>query len=453
MTGELQHHDVVVTGLGATTPLGGDVASTWDGLLAGRSGVTPLDEDWAATCRSGWSRRMAVEPTETLQRVEARRLDRCQQFALVAGRRGLGGRRLRREHGPTRRPRRRPERLGVVIGSGIGGATDPARPGRHPARSRACGGSRRCTVPMLMPNGPAARVSLEFGARAGVHAPVSACATGAEAIALGLDLIRLGRADVVVAGGTEAASTRCRSPASRRCAPCPPATTSRQRRLAAVRQGPRRVRARRGRRASSCWSARSTPQARGARVYAELAGVGFTADAHHITAAGPERQRRRPGDDAGAGRRRPRPRRRRCTSTRTPPPPRPATSPRRSAIAQAIGDHAAGHRDQVDDRPPARRRRRGRVHRDRARDARRRRAGDHQPRRSRRRRRARRRRGETRRLPRRVARQQLVRLRRPQRGRRRSRRPDDRARQSRWLRRCCRLEMDDAGPARPGTFG
>ena len=102
------------------------------------------------------------------------------------------------------RPEVEPERLGAVCASGIGGvwtllsAYDVLKEK----------GPRRIfplTVPMLMPNGPAAAVGLELGARAGVHTPVSACASGAEAIAYGLDMIRTGRADVVVAGGTEAA--------------------------------------------------------------------------------------------------------------------------------------------------------------------------------------------------------------------------------------------------------
>ena len=77
---------VVVTGLGAITPLGGDVASTWEGMLAGRSGITRLDDEWARDYPAKLVARMSVEPTATLERVEARRLDRCQQAALVAGR-------------------------------------------------------------------------------------------------------------------------------------------------------------------------------------------------------------------------------------------------------------------------------------------------------------------------------------------------------------------------------
>lgn len=163
--------EVVVTGLGATTPLGGDVASTWEALLAGRSGVRRIDDD-----EHEWVTRhdlpvkiaspLAVSPLETIPRVQARRLDRCEQVALVAAKEAWA-------HAGS--PEVDPERLAVVVGTGIGGAVtlldqDDLLEGP---------GLRKVsplTVPMLMPNGPAAWVGLELGARAGVHAPVSACA-------------------------------------------------------------------------------------------------------------------------------------------------------------------------------------------------------------------------------------------------------------------------------------
>ena len=186
--------EVLVTGLGATTPLGGDVVSTWQAMLAGESGVRPIQAAWAAQLPVQIAATLAVEPTETLERVQARRLDRSQQVALVAAREAWAD---------AGRPDVDKQRLGVVVGTGIGGAVtlldqDDILEAR---------GARRVsplTIPMLMPNGPAATVGLEVGAQAGVHAPVSACASGAEAIALGLDMIRSGRADVVVVGGAEA---------------------------------------------------------------------------------------------------------------------------------------------------------------------------------------------------------------------------------------------------------
>src|SRR4051794_17409924 len=150
--------DVVVTGMGATTPLGGDVASTWDAMLAGRSGVSPLTQEWAAQLTVRIAAQLAVEPSEVIDRVKLRKLDRSQAMALIAAAEawadsGLAGSDLDRE------------RLGVVVGSGIGGAqTLLAQDDILEAH-----GPRRVsphTVPMLMPNGPAAYVGLEYGARA-----------------------------------------------------------------------------------------------------------------------------------------------------------------------------------------------------------------------------------------------------------------------------------------------
>lgn len=192
---------VVVTGLGATTPLGGDVPTFWQNLLAGESGVRALTEDWAAEIAVRIAGRMAVDPAEVLPRVQARRLDRSEQAALVAAQQawsdaGLTG--TAAENGLD------PHRVAVVIGTGIGGVTSLMD--QHDIML-AKGPSRvsPLLIPMNMPNGPAAYVGLALGARAGVHTPVSACASGAEAIAYGLDLIQLGRADLVVVGGTEAA--------------------------------------------------------------------------------------------------------------------------------------------------------------------------------------------------------------------------------------------------------
>ena len=165
--------EIVVTGLGATTPLGGDVASTWEAMLAGRSGVKNIDDD-----AHEWVRRfdlpvriaapLAVSPLDVIPRVQARRLDRCEQVAVVAAKEawahaGLG------EPGDAVDP----ERLGVVIGTGIGGAVtlldqDDLLEGP---------GLRKVsplTVPMLMPNGPAAWVGLEFKAQASEGLPPDA---------------------------------------------------------------------------------------------------------------------------------------------------------------------------------------------------------------------------------------------------------------------------------------
>ncbi|MEV5592297.1 beta-ketoacyl-[acyl-carrier-protein] synthase family protein [Streptomyces sp. NPDC052496] len=193
---------VVVTGIGATTPLGGDSASTWEGLLAGRSGVTALDQDWAADLPVRIAAAAAVDPGEIIPRAQARKLDRSAQFALIAAREAWADAGFQARAGEDSSVD--PDRLGTVIASGIGGVTTLLNQ-YDILREK---GSRRVsphTVPMLMPNSPSANVGLEVNARAGVHTPVSACASGAEAIGYAIEMIRTGRADVVVAGGTEAA--------------------------------------------------------------------------------------------------------------------------------------------------------------------------------------------------------------------------------------------------------
>ncbi|MET8358015.1 beta-ketoacyl-ACP synthase II [Micromonospora sp. NPDC050795] len=265
--------DVVVTGLGATTPLGGDVASTWDAMLAGRSGVSALTQEWAEQLPVRIAAQLAVEPSEVLDRVRLRRLDRSEAIAIIAAQQawadaGLAGSDLDGE------------RLAVSVGSGIGGATTLLAQDDILEAS----GPRRVsphTIPMLMPNGPAAWVGLELGAKAGVHSVASACATGAEAIALGLDIIRSGRADVVVAGGTEAVIH-----------PLPIAGFSSMRAMSTRNDDPER--------ASRPWDRgrdgfvlgegagivvlerAEHAAARGARVYARLAGAGITSDAYDI---------------------------------------------------------------------------------------------------------------------------------------------------------------------------
>lgn len=185
---------VVVTGMGMTTPVGGDVETSWQNLLAGVSGIRVIDEPWVEDQPAKIAGMMAVDPSEVLDRVEARKLDRAQQAVLVAAREAWA---------QAGKPEVDPTRLGTVIGTGMGGLTSlmnsydillergPSRISPH-------------MVTMIMPNGPAAVVGLEVGARAGVHAPVSACASGAEAVSYAARMIQTGRADVVVCGGTEA---------------------------------------------------------------------------------------------------------------------------------------------------------------------------------------------------------------------------------------------------------
>jgi 3-oxoacyl-[acyl-carrier-protein] synthase II len=262
---------VVVTGLGASTPLGGDAASTWDSMLAGQSGARALTEDWAAELPARIAAPAAVDPATVLDRVQARRLDRCEQFAIVAAREAWA------DAGTPEVP---PERLGVVVSSGIGGiaSTIAAYDTLH---ERGWQRLSPYTVPMLMPNGAAGWIGIELQARAGVHTTVSACASGAEAIGYAIDMIRAGRADVVVAGGTEAAIM-----------PLNIAAFSAMRALSTRNDEPERAsrpfdRGRDGFVLGEgagivVLESEEHAQRRGARVHAVAAGAGYSADAHHI---------------------------------------------------------------------------------------------------------------------------------------------------------------------------
>ncbi|PRW64097.1 beta-ketoacyl-[acyl-carrier-protein] synthase family protein [Actinopolyspora mortivallis] len=279
-------NDVVITGMGATTPLGGDVASTWDGLLNGASGGRPLEEDWVDTydLPSRIAAPLAVEPSEVLPRVRLRRMDRCEQIALIAARQAwsdAGFDLPDEQHEPVD-----PERLGVSIGTGIGGPNTLLE--QHDLlKSQGLRKVSPLTVPMLMPNGPAAHVSIELRARAGVHSPASACASGAEGLAKALDMIRSGRADVVVAGGAEACIR-----------PITVAGFSQSRTLSTRNDDPEGASrpfdaARDGfvmGEGSGVVVLESAEHAaaRGARVYARLAGAGITSDAYHITGNHPD---------------------------------------------------------------------------------------------------------------------------------------------------------------------
>jgi 3-oxoacyl-[acyl-carrier-protein] synthase II len=270
--------DVVVTGMGATTPLGGDVASTWRAALAGESGARTFDNDWAERYEIAvsFAAQIKVKPDQVLTRPETKRMDPSAQYAIIA---------TREAWADAGSPEVDGTRLGAVVSSGIGGiwttldAWDTLREK----------GGRRVlpmTVPMLMPNSPAAFVEIEIGARAGAHALVSACASGAEAIGYGVEMIRSGRADVVVAGGTEAAIH-----------PMPLAAFAASRTLSTRNDDPAR--------ASRPYDVHRDgfvlgegagivvlesaehAAARGAHVYARLAGVGLSSDGYHITSPEP----------------------------------------------------------------------------------------------------------------------------------------------------------------------
>ena len=268
---------VVVTGLGATTPLGSDVDSTWAALIAGKSGVRLLTEEWRELLPVHFAARVHTEPADQMERVEMRRLDRSEQFALIASREAW------KDAGS---PDVDKERLGVVIASGIGGVITLLDQFDNLKEKGARGVSPH-TVPMLMPNGPAANVGLELQAKAGVHTPVSACASGAEAIGYALEMIRSNRADVIVSGGVEAAIHQL-----------PMAGFAAMKALSTRNDAPERASRPYDRDRDGfvlgegggilILEEYEHAKARGAKIYCELVGQGLSSDGYHIAAPDPE---------------------------------------------------------------------------------------------------------------------------------------------------------------------
>ncbi|MGC5223167.1 beta-ketoacyl-[acyl-carrier-protein] synthase family protein [Micromonospora sp. DT81.3] len=270
---------IVVTGIGATTPLGGTAQETWQNLLAGASGARTLEYEWVARHQLPvtFAASAAVPSADVLERVETKRLDPSSQFALIAGRAAW------QDAGA---PEVEPERLAVDWATGIGGvwtlldAYDTLRE-RGPRRVLPM------TVPMLMPNGPAAAIGMDLGARAGIRTVVSACASSTESIVNAYEHLRLGYADVILAGGSEAAinplpvaSFAAMQALSRRNDE--PATASRPYDVSrdgfVLGEGA----------AALVLETYEHAVARGARIYAEVLGGAVTSDAYHITAPDPE---------------------------------------------------------------------------------------------------------------------------------------------------------------------
>ena len=270
---------VVITGLGATTPLGGDVATSWSELLAGSSGVSTLEQEWVERYELPvtFAGQAKIGAEEILTPQERKRLDPSSQFALIAARQAWKA---------AGEPEVAPERLAVDFATGIGGVWT-LLDAFETLKER---GPRRVlpmTVPMLMPNGPAAAIGMDLGARAGVRTAVSACASGNESIANGYQRILSGEADVVVAGGAEAAihplpiasfaamhalSKRNDDPASA----SRPYDTDRDGFVMGEGAG------------ALVMETLESAKARGAHIYCEIVGSAVTSDAYHITAPDPE---------------------------------------------------------------------------------------------------------------------------------------------------------------------
>lgn len=270
---------IVVTGLGATTPLGGDVKSTWEALLAGKSGISTLQQPWVAQYEIPvtFAGQAKVPASEVLTPQESKRLDPSSQFALIAAREAWAD---------AGAPEVTPERLAVEFSTGIGGVWT-LLDAFDTLKER---GARRVlpmTVPMLMPNGPAAAIGMDLAARGGVRTAVSACASSTEAIANAITRLQTGEIDIVVAGGCEAAIH-----------PMPIAAfaamhaTSRRNDEPELASRPYDV-ARDGFVMGEGGGAlvletEEHAKARGAKIYAYLVGGAVTSDAYHITAPDPE---------------------------------------------------------------------------------------------------------------------------------------------------------------------
>lgn len=270
---------IVITGIGASSPLGGTAADSWSNLLAGESGVRTLDYEWVEKYElpvtfAGQAR---VHPSEVLERPVAKRLDPSSQFALVAAHEAFA------DAGSPNVPS---ERLGVDWATGIGGVWS-LLDGWDTLREK---GPRRVmplTVPMLMPNAPAAAVSMHLEARAFARTVASACASSTESIGNAYEHLQSGLADVVIAGGSEAAihpvtiaSFAAMQALSKRnddpAAASRPYNTDRDGFV--MGEGA----------AALVLETEEHALARGAKIYAEVAGGGVTADSYHITANDPE---------------------------------------------------------------------------------------------------------------------------------------------------------------------
>jgi 3-oxoacyl-[acyl-carrier-protein] synthase II len=239
--------------------------------------VRQLTDDWAAELPARIAAWAAADPATLIDRVQSRRLDRCEQFALVAAREAWAD---------AGSPGVDPERLGVVVSSGIGGVASTLS-AYDTLKDKGWQRLSPFTVPMLMPNGAAGWIAIELGARAGVHTTVSACASGAEAIGYGMDMIRSGRADVVLAGGTEAAIIQLNI-----------AAFAAMRALSTRNDEPERASRPfdKGRdgfvlgegAGMVVLESEEHAAGRGATVHAVAAGVGYSSDAHHIAQPEPE---------------------------------------------------------------------------------------------------------------------------------------------------------------------
>jgi len=277
-------HRVVITGMGLLTPVGNDLETAWEGLLAGTSGAATITQFDA---NEEYATRFACEvkgfdPLRYLGPKEAKRNDRFVQFAIAVAEEAMGSAGL---VAPEAREQLSPERFGVIFGSGIGGMYTF----EDQTRVLVTKGPKRVSpffVPMFIPDMASGMVSIRFGAQGPNYATVSACASSGHALGDALRILQRGDADVMLAGGTEAAITPLciagfASMKAMSTRNEDPATASRPfdagRDGFVIGEGA----------AALVLETLEHAEARGANVLAELVGYGASADAYHITAPEP----------------------------------------------------------------------------------------------------------------------------------------------------------------------
>ncbi len=271
---------VVITGVGALTPIGNSASEFWNGLLSGKSGVRPITHFDTSDLPTKFAGQLEnYEATNFFDRKEARRMDPVTQYALITADEAIADSKIDLDNVDK-------DRIGVMVGTGIGGMTTYYEQSvslhEHGAR-----GVNPFFIPMLIPDMPAGQISIKYGFRGANFCAVSACATGSHNIGLAFDSIRFGMSDMVLCGGTEAPVWRIGI-----------AGFSSMKALSKRNEEPEKAsrpfdKDRDGfvlGEGASMFFLESLDSAleRGARIYGEIVGYGFSADAHHITAPDPD---------------------------------------------------------------------------------------------------------------------------------------------------------------------
>ena len=272
---------VVVTGMGAITPVGNDVATTWRSLIEGKSGTAPITKFDASKFPVRFAAEVkGFDPLNYMDRKEAKRADQYTQYAVAGARQAMTDAKLVERNGMD------PDRIGVIIGSGIGGLKSFEE--QHDVyRERGVGKISPFFIPMFIADIAAGIVSMTFNAKGPNYATVSACATSAHAIGDAFRTIQYGDADIMITGGAEATVTpmaiggfaNMKALSERNDSP---ETASRP--FDATRDGFVMGEG------AGILILEEMEHAlkRGARIYAELVGYGATGDAYHLTAPAPD---------------------------------------------------------------------------------------------------------------------------------------------------------------------